>query len=140
MALKRDYGGRPTLPDKDRKDVFIKVRVSPQEKNLIMKLHSKTGYKNFSNLVRDVLLREKIKVEVSNIEMLNINMKLDEIKEKYSTLQRIKKKESNPYISMQIAEMIDELKKIDSKLHKVYLCLDDIVTIDKNKNFDIEQD
>lgn len=137
MAEKRNYGGRYAIPDVCRKDVFIKVRVSQKEKDIIMQLHSKTTYKNFSKLVRDILLHEKIRVKVLNIDMSNIESQLNEINKKCSTLRSKKAKDANSELNNQLSHISEELNMIKSKLQEVYLCLDDIVVIDKNKSFDI---
>ena len=94
MGNKRSYGGRTAIPEKYRRNVFIKVRVTKKEKESIIKLHENSLIDNFSELVREVLFQNKIDVKIVNAEMLALENQLSQIDSKCETFLR-KKRESD---------------------------------------------
>lgn len=125
MGNKRSYGGRTAIPEKYRRNVFIKVRVTKKEKESIIKLHENSLIDNFSELVREVLFQNKIDVKIVNAEMLALENQLSQIDSKCETFLR-KKRESDEALKPIIREMIEELAAINLKIKSPILLLRDL--------------
>ena len=125
MGNKRNYGGRTAIPEKYRRNVFIKVRVTQKEKESIIKLHENSLIDNFSELVREVLFQHKIGVKIVNVEMLALENQLSQIDSKCETFLR-KKRESDEALKPIICEMIEELAAIKLKIISPTLLLQDL--------------
>lgn len=125
MGNKRSYGGRTAIPEKYRRNVFIKVRVTQKEKESIIKLHENSLIDNFSELVREVLFQKKINVKVVNVEILALENQLRQIEYKCETFLR-KKRESDEALKPIIREMIEELAAIKLKIKSSSLLLPDL--------------
>ena len=125
MGNKRNYGGRTAIPEKYRRNVFIKVRVTQKEKESIIKLHENSLIDNFSELVREVLFQHKIGVKIVNVEMLALENQLSQIDSKCETFLR-KKRESDEALKPIIREMIEELAAIKLKIISPTLLLQDL--------------
>ena len=125
MGNKRSYGGRTAIPEKYRRNVFIKVRVTQKEKESIIKLHENSLIDNFSELVREVLFQHKIGVKIVNVEMLALENQLSQIDSKCETFLR-KKRESDEALKPIIREMIEELAAIKLKIISPTLLLQDL--------------
>lgn len=132
MGIKRNYGGRYAIPKEYKRDVFLKVRLTHSEKKSIDELHQKSFYENFSDLVRDVLLKKTIKVKITNVEVSNLQKQLNEIYGRCEKFLRTKR-ESNTELKPQIKEMILELEAIKAKMKEINLCLDDIAVIEQRE-------
>jgi hypothetical protein len=125
MGNKRSYGGRTAIPEKYRRNVFIKVRVTQKEKESIIKLHENSLIDNFSELVREVLFQKKISVKVVNVEISSLENQLRGIESKCETFLR-KKRESDEALKPIIREMIEELAAIKLKIKSPILLLQDL--------------
>ena len=125
MGNKRNYGGRTAIPEKYRRNVFIKVRVTQKEKESIIKIHENILIDNFSELVREVLFQHKIGVKIVNVEMLALENQLSQIDSKCETFLR-KKRESDEALKPIIREMIEELAAIKLKIISPTLLLQDL--------------
>jgi hypothetical protein len=125
MGNKRSYGGRTAIPEKYRRNVFIKVRVTQKEKESIIKLHENSLIDNFSELVREVLFQKKISVKVVNVEISSLENQLRGIEYKCETFLR-KKRESDEALKPIIREMIEELAAIKLKIKSPILLLQDL--------------
>ena len=103
------------MPEKHRRNVFIKVRVTKKEKESIIKLHENSLIDNFSELVREVLFQNKIDVKIVNVEISALENQLRKIDSKCETFLR-KKRESDEALKPIIREMIEELAAIKLKI------------------------
>jgi hypothetical protein len=138
MGIKRNYGGRYAIPEEYKRDVFLKVRLTHSEKKSIEELHQKSFYENFSDLVRDVLLKKTIKVKLANIEISSLEKQLHEIYGRCEKFLRTKR-ESNMELKPQINDMILELQSIKLKLKEINLCLNDITVIEEGEKIKKKQ-
>jgi hypothetical protein len=138
MGIKRNYGGRYAIPEEYKRDVFLKVRLTHSEKKSIEELHQKSFYENFSDLVRDVLLKKTIKVKLANIEISSLEKQLHEIYGRCEKFLRTKR-ESNMELKPQINYMILELQSIKLKLKEINLCLNDITVIEEGEKIKKKQ-
>jgi hypothetical protein len=125
MGNKRSYGGRTAIPEKHRRNVFLKVRVTKKEKESVIKLHEMSLFDNFSELVRGVLFQNKIAVKIVNVEILALENRLEQIEYKCETFLR-KKRESDEALKPIIREMIEELAAIKLKIKSPTLLLQDL--------------
>jgi hypothetical protein len=125
MGNKRSYGGRPTIPEEDRRKVSVKVRLTEGEKELITKLYENSLVDNFSELVREVLFKHKIKVKVVNVEIVALENQLRQIAHQCEMFLK-KKRESDEALKPIIREMVEELVAIKLKVASTTLLLKEL--------------
>ena len=90
MKKQREYGGRKPLLNSQKKSEAFRVRLTKQEINKINDLHSKSFHSNFSALIRDILLCNRIEVDVKNIEISSLLSQLETTKKLCSNISRTK--------------------------------------------------
>ena len=130
MKQKRTYGGRRSLPAEFKKDVFVKIRLSQREKDILMQLHEKSTYKNLSTLIRDILLQKDIGVKILNNDRVEFENQIRTIDERTRKIFKSKGK----YMvdnREKVEEMIINLEEINSKIQIAYLRLSEIIEVNE---------
>lgn len=131
MKKTRDYGGRKSLPENNKKSEVIKVRLTPKQIAKIKDLHEKSDETNLSELIREILFKKPITVNVKSVDVSNIQTQLDKIKNSWNTFV----KQEN---SIEVKDLIKDIKidittikeKVNS-LKKGELILDDLKEVNR---------
>lgn len=93
MKKKRTYGGRPPIGENEKKSNSVRVRLSERDIQSINHLHDSCQYKTLSELIRGILLKKPIRVQVKNIEFSKLQKELNEIRNVCTNLLKSKKSE-----------------------------------------------
>lgn len=135
MKKKRNYGGRPEMSERLRKNKYIRVRVSEKDELTLNRLYSSSNYESLSELVRAVLLKEPINVKVRNIELSEVIQTFISINAQWFSLLKSKREE---YIDLKpiIEDVHQEVKELSTQIRQMqssFLTLNDI-EIDQPKD------
>lgn len=115
MKNKRNYGGRFPLSEEKKKSNAIRVRLSGDDMKHINTLHDCSHYKTLSELIRDILLQKSINVQVKNMELYQLKIKLDSIDKTCSNAIKSKKL-TNTDLQPILSDIRTEVLKISKKI------------------------
>ncbi|SKC19731.1 plasmid mobilization protein [Dyadobacter psychrophilus] len=125
MSSNPKRAGRKPSNDNDRKSVNIRVRLSKRELSMIKSLHDRNDLKNISIMVREILLKERIHVEIVNTDVADLLRRLEELQGQMRKI--LKTKTSNFEEFKPVAEQIMTiLKDTYSKIDNIALSLPDL--------------
>lgn len=135
MIKKRSYGGREPLDEEDRKSEVIKVRLTKDEVFSLKGFHKKSYLKNFSDLIREALFRNAIKVKVANLEVSNIMHNLKCIKDSCDNMTRSRRRDLIDFQSeiALINSNIQDIQNTLNEIQKTDLFLVDLREIEEEK-------
>lgn len=71
--------GRKPKEEEDRKGKNLKIRLSEHDLSRIQKLHGSSHVKNRSDLVRDILLKQTIQVQIVHLELESVLIELNQL-------------------------------------------------------------
>lgn len=118
MKRKRNYGGRPEMPEKIKKSKYVRVRVSEKDEQTLKQLHSCSNYESLSELVREVLLKEPINVKVKNIEVSEVIQAFISINARWFALLKTKREDLID-IKPMIEEVYQEVKELSTQIRQL---------------------
>lgn len=138
MKKKRNYGGREPLDEEDRKSEVLKVRLTKGEIEHLKRLHDKSYYKNFSDLVRKLLYKEAIEVDVRNIDLDKLISVIQTINKSCDKFLRSQKKEVIDYKAEmeEIKIQLNAIKETICSFEKAELYLIDLRDISESEKID----
>lgn len=75
--MNKKGAGRKPLDNSEKRNLNLKVRVREDELTIIQELHNKSPFDNVSEMVRHILLRNPISVEIANADFRDLSSNLN---------------------------------------------------------------
>lgn len=135
MSKKRNYGGRRPLQEDKKKSEVLKVRLTKLEIEQIKSMHDKSYTKNFSELIRKILLDRAIKVDVCNTDVHRLSNEITELQSHCKKILRTKRKEIDQFkpTLQKVQETLSLVKMETDKLRQAELYLTDLRDISESE-------
>lgn len=128
MNNKITKSGRKPLENSKKKSAVIRVRLREDEIDKIKCLFDQSSHSNFSALIRDVLLKKSIKVEIQNLEVSNLIRNLTTIKGHCSLITKNQVNDDESKLLMEeIRKLLIETKESIESFKKPVLHLEDLI-------------
>jgi len=117
--------GRPSIDKADRKEKIVRVRLTEEDLNRLAKLHGVTNHKSLSELIRTILYKEHILVQIEETGLEQLSALLyylssdlrKLIKSKNSNAEAVKEKA----IEMQNQLLLVKEFIMNSKYHSLLM-------------------
>lgn len=86
--MNKKGAGRKPLDNSEKRHLNLKVRVREDELTIIQDLHNKSPFDNVSEMVRHILLRNPIPVEIANADFRDLSSNLNILAEDLYRMSR----------------------------------------------------